>query len=456
MMGRTRRLSLFEPARRCLAMSEPETRSPFRFASLNVDAVGIVLALLALAFWGLALGDGLGLPEAYQFDFTAAALSTLAVLATWQASKVLAWFLAGLQSGQFAWAKWIRLRLGMDKGEQMHEASWIAVMLHITLWAALPLVVLSFWGLSDTSLSLASRFAWTGFGIGDKIRIVPGQVMLGILLFAALVIFTRWLAGRLEHKWLLRTPLEAYTRETVATLFGYVTFVLAGLAGLAYAGFDLSNLAIIAGALSLGIGFGLQQIVNNFVSGLILLFERPIRTGDYITVSGTEGYVRRVRIRSTEIETLDRMTVVVPNSELLTHHVQNWNLRDHYGRITNTVGVAYGSDIDLVKQLLLQVADEHPLVVSKGEANVPGPTVFFQSFGDNSLNFDLKVFIRQIAQRFVVRSDLNFAIDRVFREHDITIAFPQRDVWFRNGIPGAPLPADAPAAADQETSSTST
>ncbi len=255
------------------------------------------------------------------------------------------------------------------------------------------------------------------------------------MLFAALITFIRWLAGRLEHKWLTRTPLEAHTREAVATLFAYGAFMLAGLMGLNYAGFDLSKLAIIAGALSVGIGFGLQNVVNNFVSGIILLFERPIRTGDYVTVNMTEGYVRRMRIRSTEIETLDRMSVIVPNSEMLMNHVKNWNLRDHYGRITTTVGAAYGSDTALVEKLLLDVAKDHPLVIKKGEANVPGPIVFFSSFGDNSLNFELKVFIHQIAMRYVVVSDLNFAIDTIFREHGVSIAFPQRDVWFRNAPP---------------------
>ena len=305
----------------------------------------------------------------------------------------------------------------------------------------MPLLLLHFWGLSETSLRLLSKITWTGFNVSPNVNIVPGQLLLGMILFAALITFIRWLASRLEKKWLTRTPLEAHTREAVATLFTYVAFVLAGLAGLSYAGLDLSKLAIVAGALSVGIGFGLQNVVNNFVSGIILLFERPIRTGDYITVNMTEGYVRRVRIRSTEIETLDRMSVIVPNSELLMNHVKNWNLRDHYGRVTTRVGVAYGSDTALVEKLLKEVAQAHPLVVNKGEANVPGPIVFFAGFGNSTLDFELKVFVRQVAMRFVVVSDLNFAIDTIFREHGVSIAFPQQDVWFRNAIPRDPADA---------------
>jgi potassium-dependent mechanosensitive channel len=176
-----------------------------------------------------------------------------------------------------------------------------------------------------------------------------------------------------------------------------------------------------------GIGFGLQNIVNNFVSGLILLFERPIRTGDWIVVGGTEGYVRRISIRSTQVQTFDRADVIVPNSELISGVVTNWMLRDSHGRVRVPVGVAYGSDTLLVKEILLRVAHEHSLVI-QGSAVVPDPYVWFLSFGDSALNFELCAFVRDVSRRTTVLSDLNFAIDAAFREAGIQIPFPQRDL----------------------------
>jgi small-conductance mechanosensitive channel len=233
----------------------------------------------------------------------------------------------------------------------------------------------------------------------------------------------------------------------VATITGYVLFVIATLVVLSYVGLDLTKLAFIAGALSVGIGFGLQTIVNNFVSGLILLFEQPVRRGNYITVGETEGFVRRIRIRATEIETLQRTTVVVPNSELLTLHLKNWNLRDRYGRIGCAVGVAYGSDVRLVEKLLLQVASDNKDVISDGRGGVPRPAALFRGFGDSTLDFELRCFISDVTRRFFVVSDLNFAIDAAFREHDVTIAFPQLDVWHRS----LPPQSQSQASLDGET-----
>lgn len=402
---------------------------------LNLHPVTWLLSAAVAIAAGLWVAQDLGIAALAGWRAEPVALTATAILAVWLISTGMHWLGETLHAGRFGWQRRIRRYLDVEEGRRIYEADWVGVVLQLLLWLSLPLLILQFWGLSETSFRLLSKFAWTGFQLGDKTRIVPGQLLLGILLFAVLITFIRWLASRLEHKWLTRAPLEAYTRETVATLFAYVAFVLSGLLGLAYAGFNLSNLAIIAGALSVGIGFGLQNVVSNFISGIILLFERPIRTGDYITVDETEGYVRRMRIRSTEIETLDRMTILVPNSQLLTHHVKNWNLRDHYGRVATKVGVAFGSDTALVEKLLLEVSAAHPLVVKKGEANVPGPMVFFASFGESTLSFELKVFIRQISMRFVVVSDLNFAIDKIFREHGISVAFPQQDVWFRNAMP---------------------
>ena len=202
-------------------------------------------------------------------------------------------------------------------------------------------------------------------------------------------------------------------------------------------------------ALALGIGFGLQEIANNFVSGLILLFERPIRTGDFVTVGEIEGFVRKISIRATEIETLDNQNVLVPNSELVSGRVTNWVLRDPYGRLRVTVGVAYGSEIALVRDILEQVAREHSEVITDGRA--PAPRALFMGFGDSSLDFELRCRINRIERRFTVTSDLNFAIDREFREAGITVPFPQRDLHVVSYPDAASAALEEPEARDAKT-----
>ena len=188
--------------------------------------------------------------------------------------------------------------------------------------------------------------------------------------------------------------MERGAREAVATISGYLGVALALFVSLSITGVEFGKLAIIAGALSVGIGFGLQNIVNNFVSGLILLFERPIKTGDWIVVGNTEGYVKKISIRSTQIQTFDQADVIVPNSDLISGQVTNWMLRDARGRIRVPIGVAYGSDTALVEKLLLEVAHKHPLVITSSIA--PEPKVLFIDFGDSALMFELRVFIVNI------------------------------------------------------------
>ena len=218
-------------------------------------------------------------------------------------------------------------------------------------------------------------------------------------------------------------------RDALVTIMGYILFLAAIMSGLSVAGFDFGNIAIVAGALSVGIGFGLQNIVNNFVSGLILLFERPIRKGDWIVVGGTEGHVKDIHIRSTRIQTFDRADVIVPNSELISNQVINWVLSDRGGRAVVPVGVAYGTDTVKVRDILLAIAEENENVAKNDE--MPGPVVLFREFGDSSLNFELRVFLNNIETRLSVVSELNFAIDKAFRENGIEIPFPQRDLHLK-------------------------
>jgi small-conductance mechanosensitive channel len=242
-----------------------------------------------------------------------------------------------------------------------------------------------------------------------------------------------------EDHWLKKARIDAGARNAAATLGGYVGIAVAVLIALSTAGFDMSNLALVAGALSVGIGFGLQNIVNNFVSGLILLFERPIRKGDWIVVGSTEGYVQSISTRSTQIRTFDRAEVIVPNSELIAKQVTNWTLRDLKGRVRVPVGVAYGSEPTKVAKVLLDIAQKLPGIVQDG--SLPKPKAVFLGFGETALNFELRFFIRNVDDRIDTLSAANFAIDAAFRAEGIEFPAPIREA---RAAPPPPPTRDPP------------
>ena len=362
--------------------------------------------------------------------------SVLVVALFLLASRLFREFYDGLDHGRRPWQRSLRKAMGLRAGDPFPGLTWLRFLTSLGLWSGAGYLLLRIWGASETVMQQIRVYASEGFTVGS-LHIVPSRILLGVVVIAVVVAAGGWFRGRLERHWLPRTRMDRGAREALVTMTGYAFMAMAVLLGLGVAGVEFGNLAIIAGALSVGIGFGLQNIVNNFVSGLILLFERPVKTGDWIVVGGTEGHVKRIRIRSTLIQTFDRADVIVPNSELISGQVTNWMLFDTEGRARIPVGVAYGTDTGRVRDLLEQVAREHPEVISDGSA--PEPVVLFRAFGDSSLDFELRVFIRNIDRRLRVISDLNFAIDASFREHGIEIPFPQRDVHVRDwpAPPGA-------------------
>ena len=301
------------------------------------------------------------------------------------------------------------------------------------------MTLLYIWGLPNSGFTVLFNTLIDGFDVGS-VRIVPTRILLGVLLLAVLLPLTRWFGRRLDQKWLTKTKMNKGGRDAAVTITGYIGFFIVLLLALSAAGVEMEKLALIAGALSVGIGFGLQNIVNNFVSGIILLFERPIKQGDWIVVGGTEGYVQKIRVRSTEIRTFDRAEVIVPNSELISTQVINWTLYNHFGRIRIPIGVSYDSDPEKVKEILLQTACNHPEVVVEDSTKMyPKPWVLFMRFGDSALEFELRCFVRNINNRPETISELNFAIHKNLRAHGIEIPYPQRDLHIRSW-PG-PLPA---------------
>ncbi|MFK5980773.1 MAG: DUF3772 domain-containing protein [Rhizobiaceae bacterium] len=276
--------------------------------------------------------------------------------------------------------------------------------------------------------------AFFGFQVGGltiSFSIILQAGALFIIGYAA----TRMLQSWLSNQFLPSTNIESGLRNSISTVVGYIGLVLAAMTAISAAGLDLSNLAIVAGALSVGIGFGLQSIISNFVSGLILLAERPIRVGDWIVTGGGEGTVRKISVRSTEIQTFDRSTIVIPNSILITDPVTNWTYSSKLGRIKIAIGVGYNSDPDKVRDILLKCIDGHDGVLKN-----PKPSVFFLDFGDSALLFEVRGFLSNIENGLGVRSDLRFAILRAMRAANIEIPFPQRDVHIKTQAPPATKP----------------
>lgn len=265
------------------------------------------------------------------------------------------------------------------------------------------------------------------------ITLSPMDVVLALMVFALALILSRSLSNALADRVLPRTRLDPGVRASIAAGVGHLGSVLAGLLAISVMGINLSNLALVAGALSVGIGFGLQTIVSNFVSGLILLIERPVKVGDYVKVGGNTGFVRRINVRSTELETFERSTIIVPNSDLLAQAVTNWTLKDTIGRVDVSVGVAYGTDVQKVQALLLDCAHNHVEVTNR-----PAPFVLFRDFGDSALIFELRAFLYDVSRQLRVGSDLRVAIEKSFREAGIEIPFPQREVWHHTS-PGVAL-----------------
>ncbi len=269
----------------------------------------------------------------------------------------------------------------------------------------------------------------SGLSLGALLQLA----VLVLLLFLVAGRLRKWLVGRL----LSRTKLDASGRQAIGALFHYSVVFLGLLVILQTSGIDLTALSVAAGGLGIGIGFGLQNIANNLVSGLIVLMERPVKIGDRIEVAGTEGQVVEIRARSTTVLTNDNIAIIIPNSRFITEEVINWSYADPKVRFRIPVSVGYESDVRLVEKLLLDVARDNPDVLDD-----PAPAVRFLEFGDSGLLFELRAWTTTLIQRKgKLVSDLNFAILDAFRAHGVTIPYPQRDLHVKT-MPERPAAAE--------------
>lgn len=293
----------------------------------------------------------------------------------------------------------------------------------LVLIIGIPLILLQ-WGFQVADIELWVYRAFTDIRVGGLSISLTG-ILVGILLFLLAVFGMRYFQRWLDRNVMARSRMDPGVRNSINTGIGYLGVALALLIGVLAAGINLSSLAIVAGALSLGIGFGLQNIVSNFVSGLILLAERPFKVGDWVETGTTQGFVKRISVRATEIETFQMQTIIVPNSEFINGRVGNWNHRNSVARADVAVGVSYDADPETVMRILEEVALAHELVLRN-----PAPAIHFVNFGASSLDFELKVFIADVLTGMGVKNDLRIAIYKRFREEGIEIPFPQSDINF--------------------------
>lgn len=319
-------------------------------------------------------------------------------------------------------------RMGFDEVRRK-QLGWLteAVLTLGVAFVTIPILLLQ-WGFAAPDIRDWLRRLLFGFEIG-QIRISIVKILLGVVIFVALVFVTRLIQRRLRDNVLIAPRMDVGIANSIDTAVGYTGTGLAAVIAISYAGFNITNLAIVAGALSVGIGFGLQSIVNNFVSGLILLIERPIKVGDWVVVGSEQGTVKRISVRSTEIETFDRASLIVPNSELITGRVLNWTHRSALGRVV--LKFTAGADIDprRVLAILTDCANRHPNILRE-----PPPLAVFEGYTPTTTEYSLRVLLPDITHGLGVQSDLRVAVYEALR---------------RSGIVGSgafPAQAQAPAA----------
>lgn len=388
-----------------------------------MKALRLPVWLIAFAIIVTALAGYLALSRfmAQQLLVTGSILALVYLLLLWVDGIA-----QGMGDEHSASARWLKEGAGLDQRRREQLAVPVSLLLKFAILVfSVPLILLQ-WGYPWADILEWYRQLFFGFQIGNT------QVSLGAI-FAAIIVFVLgYFAARFFQSWLdaqILKPagLSGGLRDSIRTGVGYLGVFAAALIAFSYAGFNLSSLAIVAGAFSVGIGFGLQSVVSNFVSGLILLAERPIKVGDLVVVGGEEGYVRKISVRSTEIETFDRANVLIPNSFFITEKVKNWTLRNNTGRIVIPVGVAYGCDPRKVKAILLKVAKDHLNVMT-----TPEPFVDFEDFGEDSLSFKLYAFIHDLTKSSATRTDLRMSILDAFNEAGIVIPSRQTDVTLRD------------------------
>lgn len=358
---------------------------------------------------------------------------------------------AASEEGQFKNApagRALQRRFGLDETALDQVGLVASVVLYlIVVLLGVPLILLQ-WGFQWGDIRAWAYSAATGVKIGSVTISLIG-IVTGLVVFVGGYFLTRWFGNWLDGSVMARGRVDAGVRNSIRTAVGYAGILIAALVGVSAAGLDLSNFALVAGGLSLGLGFGLQNIVSNFVSGLILLAERPFKVGDWVVAGDNSGMVKKISVRATEIETFQRQTMIVPNSVFINSAVGNWTHRNKLGRVDLKVNVAYGTDARYAAEVLDGIMRNHPLVLRN-----PEPMVVFTNFGPAALEFELRFFMADIFNSVVVQNDIRFAILETFHRERIEIPSSPRAVDPRYAAPAsesaAPEGGSAAQAEDAE------
>ena len=377
--------------------------------------LGAILAVvIAVAqFWGM---DKIA---SYLFEATFSSLAiTLAFI-------LFMYIIQGFLYWVFYASPFWNIKQLRSEAKTLKKRVGLIINTSIVLLVMLPMIF-SAWGLFGSVQKAVAGLLALGFDIGSQ-RISVGLVIAAVGTLYVSVIFSRVLPKVLLDEKVAGAGLERGVKVSVMYLIQYFIVFIGFLITIMVIGLDLTKLTIILSAFGVGIGFGLQGIVNNFISGLMLLFEQPVRIGDTIEMDGVWAEIERIGLRSTTVRTLDDAEMIIPNANLVSNEVTNWTLSNRRARVIITVGVAYGSDIPLVIETLLACTADNKLI-----AKSPEPQVLFRSFGESSLNFELRIWIKEVDDRLVVSSELHQEIDRRFRQANIEIAFPQRDLHLRS------------------------
>jgi small-conductance mechanosensitive channel len=322
--------------------------------------------------------------------------------------------------------KWLKEKTDLDQRRREQLSLPVTLVLKsFALLLSVPLVLLQ-WGFDSKDITQWGESLLFGFQIGET-TISLAAILASIIVFVVGYMFARFFQGWLDRRVLETAGISGGARHSIRTAVGYAGIVVAALIAISYAGLDLSNIALVAGALSVGIGLGLQGVVNNFVSGLILLAERPIKVGDWVVVGDEQGIVKKISVRATEIETFDRASVLIPNASFISGNVKNWTLHNYSGRIAITVGVHYSSDARQVHDLLLEIAKANPMVMTN-----PEPFVYFDDFASDALSFTLYAYTYDITKSLGLRTELRIEILEAFRKAGIEIPYRQTDIHFKN------------------------
>lgn len=293
--------------------------------------------------------------------------------------------------------------------------AWIVIIFQTAMWLVVFALIAYALRYPETISVIFPNFKWSKINFAAALKAI---------LFVWIVLTIFRFIKRTMIKWIQKNDkIDKGICYSFVTLLGYLGWVIAGWGGLSLLGVDLQSLAVIVGALSVGIGFGLQHVVNNFISGLLILFERPIRKGDWIKINGHEGIVKNVHIRSTELETFAKTNVLIPNADVLSNALENLTKANQLGRIIISVGVSYNSDLRLVEKILLDVAKN-----DSGLQQDPEPFVLLTDFADSCVKLELRGVLTDVTKGLATKSRLMFAIWDAFQENNIEIPFPQQVV----------------------------